>query len=239
MRNPRMGLANKGMNSTPIRTGCLAALALAVAACAKFDWPQTASGASATTAPPIAPATPLPPAVDPCAGPTSPPAYRIFRTTTTYSGNLGGISGGSGADNKCMIDPAYPGSGTFLALVVDGVNRRACITPNCTDSAENINWVFKKSTPYFQVDGITPVGTTNCAGVFAFPVTNGFSPTPSAYFTGLNADWTTFGACGSNDWLGTTGSTQSGTANATGITLISGAGSSCSSPTTNLVCVEQ
>ncbi|MCB1194511.1 MAG: DUF1554 domain-containing protein, partial [Leptospiraceae bacterium] len=52
---------------------------------------------------------------------------KMYLTTTSYNGNLGGISG---ADTKCQSE--YSGT---KALVV-GTSRRACTTSNCTNSSE-------------------------------------------------------------------------------------------------------
>ncbi|GIX42703.1 MAG: hypothetical protein KatS3mg129_2436 [Leptospiraceae bacterium] len=43
-------------------------------------------------------------------------------------------------------------------------NRRACISSDCINSGENINWVFKPNTSYYRVDG-TYLFTTNSAGI--------------------------------------------------------------------------
>ncbi len=46
---------------------------------------------------------------------------------------------------------------TFKALLVDGVNR---------DAVAGIDWVLRPSTPYYQSDGLTEIGTTTAGAVF-------------------------------------------------------------------------
>ncbi|HLD45750.1 MAG TPA: DUF1554 domain-containing protein, partial [bacterium] len=65
---------------------------------------------------------------------------KIFVTDATYNGNLGGVAG---ADALCEADANKPATGTYKALIVDGVARVACTTANCGGGAgENIDWVL-------------------------------------------------------------------------------------------------
>lgn len=113
---------------------------------------------------------------------------KMFKTVygVTPSGNLGGIAG---ADAQCMASANYPGSGTYKALIADGVDRVASATPNAGDG--QVDWVLKSNTTYIQNDGTTVIATTNENGLFVFPLTNGFVATGSGYWSGLNIDWTT------------------------------------------------
>lgn len=115
------------------------------------------------------------------------------------SGNYGpGASGGftfnsiASADAKCMSDFAYPGTGTYEALLVDGISRQACSTASCgTGSSEHIDWVLQPNTTYVQSDGATVIGTTDSNGIFPFPLENNFTTfTSGSPWTGLETDWT-------------------------------------------------
>ncbi len=124
---------------------------------------------------------------------------KIFITSSIYDGNIGGIVG---VDARCMEDSNYPGSGTYKALLVDGTNRRACSTANCSGGiGENIDWVLKPNTTYYRSDGITKIGTTDASGIFNFNLgnlDNSFSSSGYLYWTGLMTNWTTNTATCSN-----------------------------------------
>jgi len=103
------------------------------------------------------------------------PDKKIFVSQATTNGNIAGLSfPGSNviqkADSLCMQDSLRPDSSTYKAMIVDGVNRRACVTPNCTDPNENIDWVFKPNTKYGTVNG-TYLFTTNSGGVVPYTTT--------------------------------------------------------------------
>ncbi len=125
-----------------------------------------------------------------------------FITTNSFDGDLqtagGGANGIEGADNLCM-DPAngYPGTGTYKALIVDGTNRVACTTNNCTGggSTEHIDWVLHPDTNYYRSDGTTQIMTTNADGIHDFSVgdlINTFDA--GSYWTGfslvIGTQWT-------------------------------------------------
>jgi len=126
---------------------------------------------------------------------------RIFVTASAFTGNMGGISG---ADGLCMADAqATALGGTFKAMIVDStppgsITRQACTTFNCTNPAENINWVLRANTTYLQIDGITTIMTTNSAGIFPFgTLTNPISSTGFQVWSGLNFGWNSGGnTCG-------------------------------------------
>ncbi|GIX41510.1 MAG: hypothetical protein KatS3mg129_1243 [Leptospiraceae bacterium] len=133
---------------------------------------------------------------------------RIFVSTNRYDGNLGGITG---ADNICNNDPNKPNTSLYKALLVDGTNRVACISPNCSTNgiSEHIDWVLKPNTTYIRANGSTFIFTTNSDGIFIFGTANNSisdGPPSTIYFiwTGLNQDWTIYTFSSTerdcNDW---------------------------------------
>jgi hypothetical protein len=120
-----------------------------------------------------------------------PASKRIFLTTSTYNGNLGGVSG---ADAKCAADSNKPASGTYKALIVQNGVRVACTTANCsTGSIEHTDWVLLPLTLYTRVDGTTNIFTTNSDGIFVVStggtLTNSIATGFSQIWTGLTADY--------------------------------------------------
>ncbi len=118
-------------------------------------------------------------------------AYKkIFVTAAAYNGDLGGIRG---ADDKCAADSNKPDSNTYKAMVVDtsGKTRLACTSANCATGgiSENVAWVLAANTDYARIDGSSPIATTTSAGIFAFPLINGFTATTKIVITGLDASW--------------------------------------------------
>jgi hypothetical protein len=98
---------------------------------------------------------------------------RIFLTDVGYTGDLGGSQG---ADSICRNDsanPNGPGTGNWKAMVADE-SRRACLTANCTSTAENLNWVMRPNTPYRRPSGEL-IGITNPGGIFVFDLVTGIS----------------------------------------------------------------
>ena len=119
---------------------------------------------------------------------------RIFVTGALYNGDLDITNDGNPipeADALCQADGSNPdATSTWKAMIVDGVNRRACTTGDCTAAAENIDWVMNPGSNYFRVDGTTPIWATNSAGIFPYgtmsnPITGG----AEQYWTGLATDW--------------------------------------------------
>lgn len=162
---------------------------------------------------------------------------RFFVIQEDTPGNMGGISG---ADNLCMNSASKPATGVYKA-VISGGTRRACLNPNCTESAENISWILKPATTYYRSDGLTIVGTTNPAGIFAFPLQASFSELPYAILTGLNGDWTTGQNCGS--WTSSAGTDpvtmgMSDLSTSTSVSNPAFAFATCSFAT-HMLCVEQ
>ena len=171
---------------------------------------------------------------------------KVFLSAAQPAGNMGGIAE---ADALCNADGNKPDAANYKALLVDGVNRRACVNANCTPTAggDGLDWVFQAATTYYRDDGggnYSPVLTTNASRVAGFPLlTNGFNASgANEYWTGLETDWTV-AFSGSDldcaDWAGAgsgqTGVGGSATADAisvnTPICVIAG--------TYHLVCVEQ
>ncbi|MFH1809467.1 MAG: DUF1554 domain-containing protein [Pseudomonadota bacterium] len=184
----------------------------------------------------------------------TPPGYLIFVTVSNHDGDLV-AAGGQGnaiasADHLCNTSAANPNAGTYKALIVDGVNRVACTSANCTTSgtAEHVDWVFKPNTQYLRADGVTPIFTSDAAGVFDFGAsgnTNTFDNSThfnqERYWTGLDWNWTSVPSqmCGgtwasnSNSVTGDFGSSDLTTADAIG-----GGSVSCDQ-SSRLLCVEQ
>jgi hypothetical protein len=146
-----------------------------------------------------------------------------------------------GVNTLCQNDINKPNNGsTYEALVIDGNNKRACSSANCTigGATENVNWVLSANTRYIRPDG-TLIGTTNSAGIFT-SFENPISPSVSQVWTGLNSDWTSSGnqcggwnACLGGD-IGNTGDPSS--TNPT--TVISNGGNFCNQYV-RYICVEQ
>jgi hypothetical protein len=130
------------------------------------------------------------------------PPRRVFVTAETHSGDfandpaLSGASGIARADAFCMSSLSRPPTGTYKAMLVDGVTR---------DAAERLDWVFLPSTPYVQVDGSTLVGTTNDAGLLDLPLRNAWegdvARSEALFWTGIDsAGWSGGAATSCGQW---------------------------------------
>lgn len=167
---------------------------------------------------------------------------KVFVIQQDLSGDLktegSGSNGPDGADKLCQADSQSSG-GTYKAMLVDGVNRVACTSANCAGGvSEHVDWVLKPSTEYRQIDGSTVIGTTNSAGLFAFPLSNVVSTQSSFLWTGLQADWRGDSQnCGG--FASTSGSSRTGSSNATTDTTISWNLTACNYYGTTILCVEQ
>ncbi len=163
---------------------------------------------------------------------------KIFVSSNSYNGNMGGVAG---VDAKCMSDTAYPGTGTYRALIVDGVNRVACTTANCSGGAsENVNWVLQPYTTYVRASGGATLFFTNAAGIFVFgAMTNSFTGTAQTYYTGLSSDWTTPVGLNCSQWTSTAGNFRYGVGNATNGQAIAMGALACTDNFWRLYCVEQ
>ena len=135
--------------------------------------------------------------------PTAAPAIfkRVFATAGRFKASE--VSPAA-ADAACLKDLLRPSDlVTAKALVVDGLERRACVTPNCASGeSENIDWALSPRTTYQRLDG-TLVGTTNDAGLLMLPVNAPVGTDAIHYWTGLQDDWTSGSSCdgwSSSDW---------------------------------------
>lgn len=79
---------------------------------------------------------------------------RVFVTSSSYTGNLGGEAG---ADAKCMSDSNYPGSGVFKAFLGSG-NRSALPA---------VDWVLQPHTDYFRSSDMNYILTTDAQATFS------------------------------------------------------------------------
>ncbi|MDF3820594.1 DUF1554 domain-containing protein [Leptospira sp. 96542] len=99
-----------------------------------------------------------------------PEAYRIFVTNSSFSGDLrDGGTAIQGADAKCNADANKPSTGTYSALIVDGVDRLICATnPNCSpgDGADHTGRVLKNNKLYIRASDNAFLFETNASGVF-------------------------------------------------------------------------
>lgn len=129
----------------------------------------------------------------------NPAPYRVFVTTTTSAGNLGGVYG---ADNYCQIDAKNPDVNvTFKAMLADGSMRVASVTADTGDG--QIDWVLAPLETYVRSeDGVT-IGTTDFNSLFSFPLSAGFASTGAQVWTGLTGTWTSGNSC--NGWTDGTG----------------------------------
>ncbi len=174
---------------------------------------------------------------------------KIFVTSTVTQGNL--IGGISGADAICMADANKPsGSSTYRAMLVldtgtSATSRIACTTADCSGGiGENTNWVLQPLTDYYQVDGFLFIGTTNAAGIFAFPLNNSLTSTVFAeawtgFVDSFSPHWTTSSlTCGAWD---SAGSGAPGFPVYTTYDSIGdgGVNNSCTGFTKPLICVQQ
>ncbi len=161
-------------------------------------------------------------------------SYMIFVSSTTYSGNLGGVSG---ADAKCMADSNKPNSSTYKAMLIDGASRQAC-NNGC---ANHSDWVFHASSAYYRPDGTTLIGTTTSNANFSFPLSNSFSAVSYSVWSGLNSDWSSGTVkCSSFSSNSPSDGGSYGATDATGSTAISsGSGQQACNTALRLLCVEQ
>ena len=88
---------------------------------------------------------------------------KIFATANTHNGGfladtaLSGTTAIEKADDFCATDPNKPDSGTYKAILVDGVHRDALVP---TD------WVLKPNTAYYQATGGLRICVTTGAAIF-------------------------------------------------------------------------
>lgn len=197
-----------------------------------------------------------------------PTVYKVFITAATYNGNLQGAAanGPAGADAKCNADTNKPSTGTYKAMLTDGINRMPCSSKNCGGGVgENIDWVFQSGRIYIRANDSASLLSPNAAGILpandstgtfttsTYTLNHSFDSgsTVKVYWTGFAQSdnfWQEATAQPSNtcsDWTdGTLTGTASnggrvGASNSTTYSAFrSGSGRSCDS-LYYLVCVEQ
>lgn len=121
---------------------------------------------------------------------------RIFVTLGQLTGNLSGTNGISAADGQCNVDGNKPATGTYKAMLVDGVFRAACTTPNCSGGpSEHIDWVLSPGVNYIRAADSRFLFTADDNAIFVFGTLSASLDTGiSNYWTGFknnNADWVT------------------------------------------------
>ncbi|EKD41383.1 MAG: LenF, partial [uncultured bacterium] len=149
-------------------------------------------------------------------------------------------TGIAGADAACNANKPTGVTGYFRALLVDGVDRVACVDTNDC-AAGQVDWVFLPSTEYRKSCDLR-VGMTNASALFDFPMDHPFSNDFGEYayaYTGLSSDWTT----SANTCLGWTSSSgvdygASGKISQVDSQSITGNAFGCSI-SNQLICVEQ
>lgn len=163
---------------------------------------------------------------------------KTFVIPNIIGGNMGGIAG---ADAICAGASNRPADGkTYRAFLVDGTNRVACTTANCSGgSAEHVDWVLAPSKTYTRVDGSTVLFETNENGIFVFGTAqNSWSASGDALWGGFaDATWVAGDDC--NNWGGTAGGGRAMSVSATDGNMISFTLISCSIALRPIVCVQQ
>ncbi len=120
---------------------------------------------------------------------------KTFITAATFPGDLTGIGGAStgidGADNACMADANYPGTGTYKALIADTTNRIASLTADTGDG--QTDWVLTPDTCYFRSDNTTLIAATNGAALINVDnesaMRNSFGDTAINAWFGATMEW--------------------------------------------------
>ena len=98
---------------------------------------------------------------------------KIFLTSGTFNGNLGGVSG---ADQKCN-DDAQSGRAPYKAFL----------------AGRGGDWVLQANTLYVRSNGST-IGTTDGSARLVFPFTNGPIGT-GLFWSGFGTNWATEETC--------------------------------------------
>jgi hypothetical protein len=138
---------------------------------------------------------------------------KLFITASSFTGDLGGTAG---ADQHCMNDSKYPGTGVYKALLGSAVAPLRSIIPGEND------WVVLSSTQYVRLDGNNVVVSTpgkTFGATFTNPLDSVYS---GGFWSGLSSIFeTTSSDC--NGWAsadsgisGSIGDTTGWTASATG-----------------------
>lgn len=160
---------------------------------------------------------------------------RIFISASTTVGDFDSNNNSNPieeADAICQSDANKPvGAGTYKALLVDNINRRA-------EVGSQLDWVLVASKSYYRTDGVTPIVTTTADRIFPANLTNAMGTVLALVWTGLNSDWTTGNVCASwSSSLGVSASVGSNLLLNTGV--ISDLGLHLCSDNLGFYCVEQ
>lgn len=156
--------------------------------------------------------------------PGSTSSLRIFLTSSTYTPGAT-LTSVFQADNLCMTDPAYPGSGTFEAMLAAPGDRMPSLPAS---------WVIRAGRNYTDLAG-NPLQQADSAGVLPFPWKNPLLPAASAW-TGFTASWTAGNNCSA--WAGSAGSGEAGQSGESLALALNSASIPCTS-SARLICVEQ
>lgn len=168
---------------------------------------------------------------------------KIMFMANVPNGNLGGVAG---ADAICNSQKPT-GSGTFKAVLTDGVNRRACFSvgnDNCNliGVTGRFDWPLSGAQTYCTSDYSARVGTTNANGLLVVPAAGVLTSTSTPVYTGLNISWGSSGVnCGafadplSTSSLGSANGVENGT---TQHSFISNGAGACSTVGA-IYCAEQ
>ena len=168
---------------------------------------------------------------------------KIFITTGTYSGDLGGIQG---ADEICNSDLGRPRDGnTYKALLSDGISRVACTSANCAKGPkENTGWVVFPNTHYVDKNAnlivtSSPLGIWNNGALSNFLNSDHLSKKNTSLWTGLSSDFTA-SASNCNQWTSSSGSQSAATSSTDSEQIPQfGVSTPCSDISNALICVEQ
>lgn len=184
---------------------------------------------------PVAGATQTPAASGPCN------PCNIFVTTAT---NQPGVTfnGVTGADARCMSDAAYPGSGTYKALLAQAGVRVACTTANCSGGpVEHTDWILRANTTYRRLVGGATIMTTNADGIhnFGSNLSTAFESGVAGWWTGMTGTWIAGAACTGNAWASTGGSANFGDPATVTSAALSNGTDLCTTAGSKLLCVEQ
>lgn len=139
---------------------------------------------------------------------------KIFVTTSSYSGNLGGVSG---ADSKCNSD-AQASGGVYKALL-----------------GGRSDWPLQANRDYVNTSS-QPIGTTNGSSQFNFNLTSAIGT--GTVWTGLASSWANFNTC--SGWTTSSGGANSNVGSASSISssMLNQSIVGCNT-TAKLYCVQQ
>ena len=108
------------------------------------------------------------------------PDKKMYVTHWIYTGNLGGTAG---ADQLCMIDPDYPGTGVYKALLGSSSAPIRQVIPS------EVDWVIRSLTQYTRPDGQTVVMSDlnkRLSAIYDVSIDSNYT---GEYWLGLNQLW--------------------------------------------------